>query len=131
MTTHDLLIRGAQVVRPGDDAPRRLDVAVTDGRFSAVEEAVDPATATTVVEASGRHLFPGVVDAHQHWGIYNPLEEDTETESRASAQAATLYVVWVSKESTGCDPAIRRVPPRSGWTAAWSPSASCTATQSP
>ena len=20
------------------------------------------------------HLFPGVVDAHQHWGIYNPLE---------------------------------------------------------
>ena len=86
MTDHDLLIRGAQVVRPGDDAPRRLDVAVTDGRFSAVEEHLDPATAGTVVEASGRHLFPGVVDAHQHWGIYNPLEEDTASESRASAQ---------------------------------------------
>jgi allantoinase len=26
------------------------------------------------------------VDAHQHWGIYNPLDEDTTTESRASAQ---------------------------------------------
>ena len=31
-------------------------------------------------------MFPGVVDAHQHWGIYNPLGEDADTESRASAQ---------------------------------------------
>ena len=86
MTTHDLLIRGAQVVRPGEDAPRRLDVAVTDGRFSAVEEAIDPTTAREVVEASGRHLFPGAVDAHQHWGIYNPLPDDTTSESQACAQ---------------------------------------------
>ena len=86
MTTHDLLIRGAHVVRPGEDSPRVLDVAVTEGRISAVEEGIDPATAATVVEASGRHLFPGVVDAHQHWGIYNPLPEDTTSESRASAQ---------------------------------------------
>ena len=73
MSTYDLLITGAEVVRPGEDAPRRLDVAVTDGRFAAIEERIDPAEAATVVDASGRHLFPGVVDAHQHWGIYNPL----------------------------------------------------------
>ncbi len=41
---------------------------------------------TTVVEASGQLLFPGVVDGHQHWGIYNPLAEDAASESRASAQ---------------------------------------------
>ncbi len=35
---------------------------------------------------SGLLAFPGVVDAHQHWGIYNPLEEDTASESRAAAQ---------------------------------------------
>ena len=27
-----------------------------------------------------------MVDAHQHWGIYNPLPEDARTESRAAAQ---------------------------------------------
>ena len=86
MNTYDLLITGAEVVRPGEDAPRKLDVAVTDGRFAAVEERIDPSEAATVVDASGRHLFPGVVDAHQHWGIYNPLPEDATSESRAAAQ---------------------------------------------
>ena len=39
-----------------------------------------------MVDAGGRLAFPGVVDAHQHWGIYNPLPEDAATESRARAQ---------------------------------------------
>ena len=39
-----------------------------------------------VIDGRGLLAFPGVVDGHQHWGIYNPLEEDTDTESRASAQ---------------------------------------------
>jgi allantoinase len=39
-----------------------------------------------VHEGRGLLAFPGVVDAHQHWGIYNPLAEDTVSESRACAQ---------------------------------------------
>ena len=38
------------------------------------------------MDGRGRLAFPGVVDAHQHWGIYNPLSDDTATESRACAQ---------------------------------------------
>ena len=40
-----------------------------------------------MVSAGGKVAFPGVVDGHQHWGIYNPLPEiDATSESRASAQ---------------------------------------------
>src|SRR5690606_6914578 len=39
-----------------------------------------------VVDASGLVAFPGVVDGHQHWGIYNPLDQDARSESQASAQ---------------------------------------------
>ena len=39
-----------------------------------------------MVDGGGKVAFPGVVDAHQHWGIYNPLAEDAVSESRASAQ---------------------------------------------
>ncbi len=39
-----------------------------------------------MVDGGGKLAFPGVVDAHQHWGIYNPLSDDTATESRACAQ---------------------------------------------
>ena len=86
MTEHDLVITNARVVRPGHDQPERLDVAVKDGVFTAIEPTIDPATAAEVVDAGGRLLFPGVVDVHQHWGIYNELGEDAESESKASAQ---------------------------------------------
>ncbi|MCW2838827.1 MAG: allB [Aeromicrobium sp.] len=86
MSEFDLLITNAQVVRPGHDAPERLDVAVKDGRFAAFEADIDPARAGEVLDAGGKHLFPGAVDVHQHWGIYNELGEDTSTESQASAQ---------------------------------------------
>jgi allantoinase len=86
MTEFDLVVRNAHVVRPGVDAPERLDVAVTDGVFAAFEPNIESARAQTTVDATGRFLFPGVVDAHQHWGIYNDLSEDADSESRASAQ---------------------------------------------
>ncbi len=70
MAQHDLIITNARVVRPGHE-PERLDVAVKDGVFTAFEPHLDPSTADEVVDAGGKHLFPGVVDVHQHWGIYN------------------------------------------------------------
>lgn len=86
MSTYDLVIQNALVVRPGGDAPERLDVAVHDGRFAAFEQSIDGSGAARVVDARGKHLFPGAVDVHQHWGIYNELGEDADSESRAAAQ---------------------------------------------
>lgn len=86
MPDYDLVIQNALVVRPGADAPERLDVAVKDGTFAAIEPSIDASRAAEVVDAAGKHLFPGVVDVHQHWGIYNELGEDADSESRAAAQ---------------------------------------------
>ncbi|MEQ4522009.1 dihydroorotase [Nocardioides kribbensis] len=85
MSDYDLVITNARVVRPGHAEPERLDVAVKDGVFAAVEAGLDT-TGAEVLDAGGKLLFPGVVDVHQHWGIYNELGEDAESESRASAQ---------------------------------------------
>ena len=84
--TYDLIIRGARVVRPDLDRVDDLDIGVSDGRIAALEPSLDPSRATEVVDAAGRLAFPGAVDAHQHWGIYNPLDVDTTSESRAAAQ---------------------------------------------
>ncbi|MEV6845748.1 dihydroorotase family protein [Actinoplanes sp. NPDC051411] len=82
----DLLVTNARVVRPGSSSPSTADVAVTGGKFVRIAPGIDPTQAATVVDAGNRLLFPGAVDVHQHWGIYNPLAEDAVTESRASAQ---------------------------------------------
>ncbi len=84
----DTLVTNVIVVRPeaGPTDGERLDVGITNGRFSAVEAGLPADEAREVVDGKGRLLFPGAVDGHQHWGIYNPLDEDTDSESRASAQ---------------------------------------------
>ncbi|WP_280507300.1 dihydroorotase [Nocardia flavorosea] len=86
MTTY--LIKNGTVVRTEDTAPAEgelADVLVVDGKIAAIGPDLN-AEGAEIVDATGKLVFPGVVDAHQHWGIYNPLSEDTQTESRASAQ---------------------------------------------
>jgi allantoinase len=83
------LVKNVTVIRPEGDAHQdgeALDLGIADGGFVRVEAGIDEADAETVVNGRGLLAFPGVVDAHQHWGIYNPLEEDAHSESRASAQ---------------------------------------------
>lgn len=86
MSTYDLIIKNAKVVRPQSTEVEQIDVAVKNGVFAAFEPSIDADLAFEVLDGSGKHLFPGVVDVHQHWGIYNSLSEDAETESKASAQ---------------------------------------------
>ncbi|MEV4169589.1 MULTISPECIES: dihydroorotase [unclassified Nonomuraea] len=80
----ELLLKNVKVVTHDRDEPVDADIAIADGRIVRVEPGL-PA-AGEVIDGGGKLAFPGVVDAHQHWGIYNPLPEDTESESRASAQ---------------------------------------------
>jgi allantoinase len=84
MTAFDLVIHGALVVRH-DEPPAVRDIGIVGGRIAAVGE-LSRSDAADVLDATGLVALPGVVDAHQHWGIYNPLETDAATESRAAAQ---------------------------------------------
>ncbi len=82
------LIKNGTVVRTEDTAAAEGDIAdvlVVDGKIAAIGPDLQ-ADGAEIVDATDKLVFPGVVDAHQHWGIYNPLSEDTHTESRASAQ---------------------------------------------
>ncbi|WP_327086861.1 dihydroorotase family protein [Nonomuraea sp. NBC_01738] len=79
----DLLIKNVRVVSH-EGEPVEADIAIADGRITAVGRGLP--SGDDVIDGAGKLAFPGVVDAHQHWGIYNPLSEDTASESRASAQ---------------------------------------------
>ncbi len=85
MSRYDLILRGAVIVRPGAGGPETGDIGISNGKFVEVGGRIDSGAAREV-DAHGLWAFPGVVDSHQHWGIYNPLEDDTRSESRASAQ---------------------------------------------
>jgi allantoinase len=80
----DLLIKNVRVVRPNRPTVDRVDLGVTDGRFTRIAPEIPAADARQVFDARGRLGFPGVIDAHTHVGIYSPLAEDAVTESKAA-----------------------------------------------
>ncbi|MGQ9366210.1 N-acyl-D-amino-acid deacylase family protein [Azospirillum sp. ST 5-10] len=66
MSAAPVLIRGARVV-DGTGAPWfRADVAVARGRIAAVAPRLEAPPGAEVVEAAGRYLAPGFIDAHAH-----------------------------------------------------------------
>ena len=60
----DLLFKGGTVVT--DSEKFRADVAVTDGKIVQIGEDIEPEAGTEVVDAVGKLVLPGAIDAHTH-----------------------------------------------------------------
>ncbi|MGH2385476.1 MAG: dihydroorotase, partial [Candidatus Limnocylindria bacterium] len=60
----DLVVRGGTLVTSRGTAP--ADVAVRDGRIAAILAPHTPVDAVSEIDASGRHVLPGVIDVHSH-----------------------------------------------------------------
>ena len=79
--SHDLVVTGGTVVSP-DQGRYRADVGADDGMISAIE-APGTLDGETVVDATSKHVFPGVFDPHTHHGISRSLAADTESETQS------------------------------------------------
>ncbi|MEO9652637.1 MAG: dihydroorotase family protein [Roseobacter sp.] len=87
----DLILTGATVV---NETTRDLaDVAVTDGRVSAIGAPGTLGEAREIVDVAGCHLIPGAIDMHVHFrepGYTH--KEDWETGTRAAAMGGVTTV---------------------------------------
>jgi len=86
MSPFETVVKNVRVVRHDQPEPIGSDIGIAGGRFILLAPGLPTEGVATVVDGRGLLAFPGVVDAHQHWGIYNPLQQDAGTESRACAQ---------------------------------------------
>src|ERR1700730_7444579 len=71
----------------------RADVAARDGKIVQIADAINPADAETLVDARDKRVFPGGVDAHFHIGIYRPIAQDAESETRSALVGGVSTVV--------------------------------------
>ncbi|MBD6614804.1 amidohydrolase family protein [Komarekiella sp. 'clone 1'] len=81
----DKIIKNVRVVRPHQDAVELLDLGIKDEKFAQIAPDISPDRAKEVFDAKNLLGFPGVVDAHMHIGIYQPLDKDAVTETKAAA----------------------------------------------
>ncbi|MDL4816911.1 N-acyl-D-amino-acid deacylase family protein [Actinomadura opuntiae] len=85
----DLVVRGGTVL-DGTGAPRRrADVAVAAGRIAAVGVPAD-ARAAEEIDATGRYVMPGFIDAHVHG---DAAVFDREAQFAALRQGVTTFVL--------------------------------------
>jgi dihydropyrimidinase len=87
----DCLVTGGTAVFP-DRGPLPADIAIADGRIAAILEPGTTASARVTIGAAGWHVFPGLIDAHMHFGFAEKLNEYT-TETRSAALGGIATVV--------------------------------------
>ncbi|MGW3347292.1 dihydroorotase [Nonomuraea rubra] len=80
MMRYDLLVKGGTLVLPYHGEVR-ADLAVRGGRIVAIGEDLDGGA--KMIDAAGKIVLPGAVDAHFHLGIYRDLGVDAFEETRS------------------------------------------------
>ena len=92
MGRFDTVVLGGRVVLPGrGQIP--ADIGIKDGRISAVGEGFSSGDADEAIDAGGKLVLPGAVDAHFHLGIYRNLTEDTKSETLSSLAGGVTSVI--------------------------------------
>ena len=77
----DLLIRGGQVIDGTGTPARRADVAIKNGRITAVGNC-EGREAQREIDASGQIVAPGFIDIHTHSDFTLPLNPLAESKIR-------------------------------------------------
>lgn len=96
-----LAIRGGAVCRPGQE-PVPADIGVQDGVIAAIYPPGTAPAAEQDVDATGKVVLPGFLDAHLHPGVYLPLDEDLRYLTRFAALGGITTIVPFFRPTTGC-----------------------------
>ena len=97
---YDLLIRGGTVLLPGSEG-ELADIGVQGGKIAAIIAPGSSSDATDILDVSGLHVLPGIIDAHLHLGhgkdIARPrVPADAATETAAAAAGGiTTFIPYL------------------------------------
>ena len=97
----DLLVHGGSVVTR--DGVRRADLGVADGRIVVVAPELE-GSAGRMLDATGLHVFPGILDAHVHFN--EPGRTAWEGLATGSAALAAGGGTWFSDMPLNSMPAV-------------------------
>src|SRR5260370_20610672 len=80
------------------------DVAISDGKISAVGQSLPRENAGKIIDAAGKYVFPGGIDVHTHLDMPfggTTSAEDFETGTRAAAIGGTTTLIDFASQYKG------------------------------
>ena len=93
----DVLLRGGTVHTVTAGTLPNTDVLVRDGRIAAVGPGLDAPRGVRVVDVSGRHVTPGIIDAHSHIALSsvnestNPIVAEVQMRDAVNPADVGIY----------------------------------------
>jgi dihydroorotase len=107
----DLLIRGGHVLDPRADVDEPHDILIRNGRIAELGPPAQPgglpaSDQIDIVDATGKHVFPGFVDPHVH--LRTPgqeYKEDLDTGTAAAAAGGYCAIVAMPNTAPTVDTA--------------------------
>jgi allantoinase len=88
-----LVIKNVEIVRPLQQGTTVGDIHIENEKIIYAGAPKPIADTDLVYDGKGYMAFPGLVDAHMHTGIYNPLAQDAQSESRAAAMGGVTSML--------------------------------------
>ena len=66
VSAQDMLLKGGHVIDVKNDIDEIRDVAIEDGKITAVGKNLSPGQYTHIVDVTGMYVVPGLIDIHSH-----------------------------------------------------------------
>ena len=89
-----ILIKNGTIVSPRGS--RKADLLIEGEKIKRIDERIDPSEGCRVVDASGKLVFPGFIDAHTHFDLHvagTITVDDFASGTKAEAAGGTTTIV--------------------------------------
>jgi len=100
-------IRNATLLTAAGPVIANGTIFVRDGKIVAVGATVDVPAGTTVIDAGGRFVTPGIIDDHSHLGVYAAPGVDASSDGNEATKPNTAEV-WAEHSVWPQDPQFPR-----------------------
>ena len=105
LPSQTVLITNATVLTAAGDRIERGSVLIEGGKIAAVGAALTAPAGATVVDAAGKWVTPGIIDAHSHLGVYPSPGVDANADGNELTNPVTAEV-WAEHSVWPQDPQI-------------------------
>ncbi|MGH9991040.1 MAG: dihydroorotase [Nitrososphaera sp.] len=103
----DLLITNASAVVPKVGVIE-TNIMIEDGKIKSLTKSSDNISASRKINANGKYVLPGAIDPHVHYGVYTPIDEAAQTESRSAAVGGVTTMMRMLRLYDRYDPNISK-----------------------
>jgi dihydropyrimidinase len=88
----DTLITNAAAVIPRVGI-LQTNIMIENEKIKTLTKSIDNIHASKIINANGKYVLPGVIDPHVHYGVYTPIDEAAQTESRSAAVGGVTTMI--------------------------------------